>query len=311
MDIIEEMEFHLGISQDRIRAIIEKKDKYYKNIKIPKKRGGTREVYLPNLEIKLMQRFIMEKYLMKIDVSNNAVAYIRGKSIKNNAVDHIGNSHFLFVDISNFFDNIDYMKMKKILKKALIDITERDLEILLKICTFDRKFVQGAITSPIISNIYLTNFDKMIFDKVNSLPNGKFTRYSDDITISSSNYIDSKLIVFIEKQLNKLDLNINKEKTYFSSYLERVEITGLIIRDNKIKLSNEYKRKVRNMIYCKLKYGKNSNESLNQVLGHLNYIKDVEPFYYNRLNTKYKRYNKLLIERLQKMQNEENSTPMV
>lgn len=282
----------------RVDLYFKKTDKFYRSVEIPKKRGGSRKIYLPSPEIKMFQHYISEKFLSKVKTSTNATAYTKNKSIIDNVSPHLVNEHFLFTDISNFFDAIDLDIMISILKQEITNLDLDDIADIVRICTYQGKFVQGAVTSPIISNIYLSSFDKKIHKIVSDLKDGKYTRYSDDITISSSEIIPATLIETIKVSLNEYKLQMNMEKTYFSSYLPEIEVTGLKINNGSIQISNAKKRYIRNMIYHKLKKGKDSKETANQVLGYLFYLMNVDPNYYNILNLKYSKKKNMLVKRL-------------
>ena len=60
--------------------------------------------------------------------------------------------------------------------------------ILSLLCTYEGYLPQGAPTSPYLSNLILRDFDKKIQQICSSL-NYTYTRYADDITISSNNKI--------------------------------------------------------------------------------------------------------------------------
>lgn len=295
-----------NMDMKRISIYVNKSNQFYKKIAIPKRKGGTREVYLPSSDIKMLQHYISEKYFSKIQLSSNATAYIKSKSIMDNARPHIKNKHFLFTDISNFFDNIKRNLFSEILLKELPFLSPHDVEDILSICTYKNRFVQGAVTSPIISNIYLKSFDEFLQGVVNNIPNGVYTRYSDDITISSSEFLNENITKIIADELSKIGLFVNNTKTYFSSFVDEIEITGLKISGDRISLSNKKKREIKNMIYHKFKKKSNSSETAEQIIGHMFYLRQIEPQYYNTLNLKYKKKKKLLIDRLFLLKNEEN-----
>ncbi len=304
--IVEQISSTFDMSLKRINLLIKKSDKYYRKANIKKRSGGYREIYLPNPEIKMLQHYLSEKYLSKIEVSSYAQAYIKNKSIVDNVQPHLKNSHFLFTDISDFFDNIQVDNVKSEIKNKFDILTDQDIEDLIKICSYNNKFVQGAVTSPIISNIFFKRLDVKINEFVSELSNGVYTRYSDDITISSSSHIPNELLTRIEELLKSEGLHINSNKTYFSSYIPEIEITGLKIINYAVSLSSNKKKMIKNMIFHKLKKGIDANESAKQVLGHLYFVMHIEPQYFNFLNLKYSYKNKNLTERLKKLEIEEN-----
>ena len=61
---------------------IDNKSKYYKNFKIPKKKGGFREIDAPLKELKTIQKEVLNllQYTLEIVPHNSAFAYIRKRS---------------------------------------------------------------------------------------------------------------------------------------------------------------------------------------------------------------------------------------
>ncbi len=298
----EEISSNININLKRVKIFIEHSHKYYIKGLIPKRTGGFREIYMPNSEIKLIQHFLAERFISKIPISNKATAYIKNRSIVDNAQPHIGNKYFLLIDISDFFGNIRVEKVKEILFDSFPELLEQDFNDFIKLTTFNGKFPQGAVTSPNISNIYMKKFDDQISEYViTNLSNGKYTRYSDDITISSDRFIDSSLLDNIKLELSNIGFNVNLLKTYFTSNIQKLEITGLKILSGNLTISNNKKRIIKNKIYHKLKFGNRSNENTNQILGYLYYIMHVDPLFFNKINLKYKKGNNSLISRLKKI----------
>lgn len=304
-----EISNYLRLDSKKVSFYIEKSDKFYKKVLLQKRRGGTRVIYMPSSEIKMIQYFLVEKYFSKINHSKHATAYIKGKSIIHNTQPHLHNQYFLLVDIVDFFNNLSVEEMKNPISEKFPSLDETDISDMIKITTHNSSFPQGAVSSPIISNIYMRDFDDEVSNIVeNKLENGKYTRYSDDITISSSKPINHDILQYIDLELKKIKLSINNSKTYFTSNKQKLEITGLKLVGNKISLSTDKKKKIKNMIYHKLKYGKNSVESASTVLGYLNYLKYVDPLFYNKLNQKYKKNRENLQTRLRKHQFSELSS---
>lgn len=291
----------LDINQDTIKLLIEKANRFYRMTRIPKRRGGYRIIYQPSPVIKMIQHFLKEKYFEKCNISLHATAYIKGKSIIDNVRPHIKNKHFLFIDIKDFFGSLDYINIRNCLmhQEVFLNFDEESINDVMKICTYKNKLTQGAVTSPILSNIYMFNLDQEFNRLVNQLPNGKYTRYSDDITVSSSELIDKSILIQIRSLFSMYNLHVNIEKTYFCSNMQKVQITGLrIINNNRLSLNTIKKKNIKNMIYHVLKSTESSLESKQQVLGHLNYLASIDKKYYNKLQKKYSESNISLVQRL-------------
>lgn len=297
--LIQEISKNFGIDEKLIANIVNHSSYYYRKILIPKRKGGYREIYLPAPEIKAFQHFIVERYLSKLPVSDFANGYIRGKSIIDNVKPHIGSKAFLKTDIENFFNSISYESFRSILLENREIIPNNYVEDILKILTYKKRFEQGSVSSPIVSNIYMNNFDNQINEYISTIPNGVYTRYSDDITISSISRIDTGLLDFIEKNLKKLDLKLNLKKTFFTSDLNSIRITGLNIVKDRLCVGTRFKKELKNQIHHTLK--NKSYENVEILIGKLMYLRSIEPIYFNILNLKYASKDKMLVERLVEM----------
>lgn len=111
-----------------------------------------------------------------------------------------------------------------------------------------------------------------------------------------------KTLESIQELLHAYHFKINDRKTRFISYVERVKITGVRIKNNRaVSLYTYFKKSLKNSIFHKLKYGQNSRESVDSIIGKLNYLKMVDLVYYNILNIKYRKNGKLLIDILKEM----------
>lgn len=310
--VVQEVSFYTGITEAKIRSFIVGgagyKD-YYKKLSIRKKNGGFRTVYVPTPDLKQVQYFIKEKYLSSFPISEFATAYVSGKSIVDNALKHRHSKSFLFIDVHDFFNSINFEKTVEIMEKFNTSrLTNEEIKTILLLCSHDYEFVQGCVTSPLISNIYMYEFDLAISNIVSSLSNGVYTRYSDDITISSSEKIPYEILTKVESELIKLNLTINKQKTHFASNLDNVKITGIRIKRNgAISLNTEFKKTLKNRIYHISKYGSSATENPEELIGLLNYLKMIDSKYYNKINFKYVKNNNLCIEWLKALAKNEGA----
>lgn len=253
--------------------IIEKPDNFYREFKIPKRRGGFRTISMPMPSLLQIQRQVNEDILLKCFVSNNAFGFVRGKNIVDNAREHLGNNCLLKLDIKDFFPTINIKRVYGIFKK--LGYSKEISSYLAKICCFKNAIPQGAATSPAISNIVMYKFDRKIqgFCKKNNL---KYTRYADDIAISG-NHIEFSLVFFIEKELLKEGFILNKEKTILSKSKSKKIVTGISISSGETKLPKNKKRDLRKEIYYIEKFG---------ILEHMKNTNFFDPIYLDRLKGK-------------------------
>ena len=226
-------------------------EKHYRRYYIKDKRGKFRKIEEPDYYLALIQDRIRRSFLDRYPVSGFATAYHRGSKITYNAAPHVSRKYLLKMDLSDFFGHVtEDMVYRKVFSKAPFsrDIAKK----LTKLCTLDRVLPQGASTSPALSNLVMTDFDEYMGHWC--MRRGvSYTRYSDDLTFSS----DEPLYPVFKRaryRLEKMGFEINEEKTHFITSRTRQQVTGIVVNE-KINISSDYRRKLRQEIYYVLKYG--------------------------------------------------------
>jgi RNA-directed DNA polymerase len=129
----------------------------YKKFKIPKKRGGERQISAPVTPLKLIQQkllpYLEELYRIRPPVHG----YVRGRSIISGAQKHLRKRLVLNVDLENFFDSINFGRVWGMLISKPYMLSHEVATAIARIVCLDNKLPQGAPTSPIISNRSVLN----------------------------------------------------------------------------------------------------------------------------------------------------------
>jgi len=277
----------------------------YSKVDIPKKTGGKRTLRIPNIELKDIQ------YRLKAFIENNfqhhihftCHSYRKNKSIISNAYPHLGNEVLIKLDIKDYFQNITQTQIKEALylgsrsysgnslyqdfcqhipkklsdAKDYLDFPENYAAIMRLVHT-DKGLPQGAPTSPIISNLVLSKFDHEMFMVVKSM-DGKYSRYSDDLTISFKTDESEKIrkvIKFVESKLADYGFQLNKKKgkIHVLRKHQAQRICGITINSGKPTISRQHRRLIRAAKH-NLKQGKEIQFSDNQLIGHDAFIQMV------------------------------------
>ena len=223
----------------------------YTELKIPKKKGGYRNIYSPNQNLKELQNLIVNLILKNIEISSCSTAFTPGSSIINNARMHVNKKYVLNIDLKDFFNNISYERVYFVFKEA--KFSHKDAMKLSKICTYNGHTPQGAPTSPYISNIICNNLDKRLFNLCKKIK-ATYTRYADDITISTDNEEIKTYMNTIENIINEEGFDINKKKVRLLSRNTKQVVTGVVVNE-KVSIDKNYKKQVRQDIYYCKKYG--------------------------------------------------------
>ncbi len=172
--------------------------------------------------------------------------YVKNTSIYDNAVSHLYNDYFVKIDVENFFQNINHKKLANNLFYELNrvkqnQITKNECFSLVNSCSINEKGLPlGLVTSPILSNVYMKDFDNCFYGQLKKLDieNVIYTRYADDILVSfRTNHLEniyeyySKIISIAKNELKRKSLEINNKKTrcYNIKHTKHVRITGINI----------------------------------------------------------------------------------
>lgn len=288
----------VGFPKILMNEILEDKDKHVYFFRIKGKAH-----IAPKWDLKILQKILKDylfKYHYSSNISKNATAYISGKNISFNVKKHQGNSYFFVTDFKNFFPSISYAYIKKVLYKILKEESDKDIELILNIITYKDKLQYGFPTSPIISNIIMKEFDEIILKKIkdefHEKDNIQYSRYSDDITISSKYSFEKKKVFEIIKNLLKNEysfLLLNHKKTrFFEKYSRKPYITGLIPLTKRITIGkkkyNFIKANIFVLINKKDIHNENFYDSIKSLSGYLSYVYLVDKHNYFRLKSSFK-----------------------
>lgn len=224
---------------------------YYKKYEIPKRSGGKRVIYEPNYILKRMQRNILNNVLSGFKVSKYAMAYVKGKSVKDNAFIHVNKKIILKLDIKDFFASISFMDVYN--KVFLEEYFPKQVRtVLTYLCTYNEFLPQGAPTSSYISNLVMRDFDEEIgvFCEDNNI---SYTRYSDDMTFSG-NFDVKKVIYKVKDELKKLGMQLNYRKIHVIYNNMSQQVTGITVNE-KPQVIKIKRRRIRQEVYYIKKYG--------------------------------------------------------
>ena len=127
------------------------------------------------------------------------------------------------IDLRAYFDNVQhFLLLEKVARRVQDDAVMHLLRMMLK-ATGEKGVPQGGVISPLLSNLYLTEVDRMLEKAIATTRRGQYTqvqyaRFADDLVI----LIDSHprhdwLVKAVEKrlreELGKLRVEINEEKS--------------------------------------------------------------------------------------------------
>ena len=260
----------------------------YKTFKIPKRSGGFREICAPEGVLKDIQQDILKAFTKELRFlpHNAAHGFTKRRNCKTSLEVHRKNKSrwFLKLDIKDFFPNTTVEILKKAMDEVypfckLNDAAKQDL---ITLCTLDGATPQGAPTSPMLTNMVMVAKDVAITKYCKS-HNLTYTRYADDILISSRESFDWKQV---QQDLQNLlgEYQIKEEKTRYGSFNGRNWNLGLMYNNNyKITVGHKKKQLVKNMVHNYLtKEELQTFDNWYQLIGTVGYCNYVEPEYFQK-----------------------------
>lgn len=214
--------------------------------------GGFREIRQPRKDLKAIQAWILRNILDKLAPSPYATAYIKNKNISGNISPHVHNRYFICLDMDDFFPSISIRRVEKVY--SLIGYSKKSAYVLARLCTCSNSLPQGAVTSPALSNLIAAKFDRRIAGYT-SRRNITYTRYADDITLSSNNpVILCKSLPRIIKIIKSEHFEPNMNKLRVLGPKKRCLITGLVKNSSESKFGIGKRRRDKCELLCTIIY---------------------------------------------------------
>ena len=211
---------------------------------IPKDGGKVRVLSIPAIRDRVVQgalKLILEP-VFEADFQPGSYGY-RPKRTAHGAIKRVADgivqrkTRVLDFDLRAYFDNVRH---DRLLEKVAQRVDDADIMHLLKMilkASGKKGVPQGGVISPLLSNLYLSEVDKMLERAREVTRNGKYTcieyaRFADDLVILIDAYKRHDWLVgAVTKRLHeefaKLQVEINDEKSRVVD-LERGESFGFL-----------------------------------------------------------------------------------
>jgi RNA-directed DNA polymerase len=269
-----------------------------RRVEIEKPEGGVRLLGIPTIKDRVVQQAIVNIIEPIFDKTFYPSSYgYRPNHSQQQAVakaerfmNKYGLEHVVDMDLSKCFDTLDHEIMIKAVSEHVSD--GRVLDLIRKFLkagvmhsnNFSKTEVgspQGGVCSPLLSNIYLNQFDQKMMSK-----GIRIVRFADDILIFAK---DKKTAgdykAYATKVLEEeLKLKVNQEKTKLTSVHEGVEFLGFVIRSKTLGINpkriKRFKDKVRRITR------RNSGRKLEEIIKELNPVLRGWINYYRVANIK-------------------------
>lgn len=282
-------------------------EELFYEFKIPKHSGGLRTINAPYTDFKLALTDAKEIFERDIKclAHNAAYAYTKNRCTLDAIQVHQKNQSnwFLKIDLKDFFPSctpeLIFNQLLKIYPFACIHQNAKNqLKEIIEICCLNNGLPQGTPMSPILTNLIMVPYDYQL-QQLLTRGTGEhyvYTRYADDILISSKNQFNWQELTNQIKEILQ-PFNINTAKIRYGNKAGRNWNLGLMLnKDNNITLGFKEKKLLNAMLNNFLKDFKNNNpwsiEDTQHLQGKLSYLNQIEPTYWAHLINKYNlKYN--------------------
>ena len=248
----------------------------YKEFEIPKRNGGVRRICAPRVALLKLQRDILE--LLKEDYSPRAHVhgFVSGhnRSILSNARQHIGKRWVLNIDLEDYFETIHFGRVRGRLMAPPYEYAAEIAQFVAHISCFETTkevdgisrttsvLMPGGALSPILANIVTDKLDAELARFCRRL-GCTYTRYADDITISSNrrtfpspigrfadpeSFIEFTLSESFQQIIEDNGFRINHGKTRLLRKAVQQQVTGLVVNE-RVNVRRKFVRNVRAMLH--------------------------------------------------------------
>ena len=221
---------------------------FYQEKIIRKKRGGSRILKIPNPLLKCLQRQVLNRGLVKIDLPGSVHGFRPGRNLVTNASLHAGKEIVVNADIRDFFPNTTRdAAFQTCLGLANGNISPQSAGFIADLCCQGGVLPTGAPTSPAISNLVLGQVDRSL-EKACQAKEVDYTRYADDLTFSGGQEA-IKMLGFATRLLDRKGYQIHPDKVNIFRRGRRQMVTGLAVNE-KPTLPRSVRRSIRAAVHA-------------------------------------------------------------
>ena len=228
----------------------------YKEYSIAKKKGGVREIFAPNRELKGIQKrlnYLLQAFYLVVKPSEvhgfviNPIYLGKACNIVENAKIHVKRKAVLNIDLKDFFPNIRASRVLDLFSSQLFGFNREIATALTLLTTSKGRLPIGGPTSPVISNFICLEMDRdlKVFCEENKL---YYSRYADDLTFSADYPITNDEILDLIGIINKHNFRINEKKLRMKASNRKQTVTGLTVND-KVNVDRKMLKNTRAMLH--------------------------------------------------------------
>jgi RNA-directed DNA polymerase len=272
----------VGLPGDELGLIISRLDLHYSAFRVRKRRGGSRLIEAPSVQLKHIQRWIQSNVTALLPSSAAAHGFRPGRSIKTNAEPHVGTELLVQYDIRDFFGSITTSDVMRAFR--LLGYSTGVSRALTALTTFRGALPQGAPTSPDLANFAARTLDARL-SGLSEKNGAAYTRYADDLTFSSGGASDPRFRRAVEFIIRDSGFTPHDDKTRYTSQATQQRVTGVVVNE-KLNWPRDTRRWLRQEVHYLERFGvdhhlarrrSNRGRYKEYIYGHVLALNSVRP----------------------------------
>lgn len=234
----------LGEPVSLLQSLAKRRSNLYRYVPQVKKDGTARHTYDAYEPLKQVQRRIVDQILVRVVFPEYLHGGIRDvtkrRSIYSNAGPHGMAKHLVLQDIRDFYPSIRITHVQNTFEK-LFGFSPEVSQLLAELTTYNEAVPQGASTSSYLANLVFWDLEPALVFQLNKM-GLNYTRFADDITISSIQVIPKEQITQIISMVTRMlalkgcfqkrkKLHIRKrgQRIQENNEFEPLTVTGLTV----------------------------------------------------------------------------------
>lgn len=267
---LEHLSLLVGIKYEYLLKMISGSGSFYRTFSIKKRSGGSRTIEAPYPSLLSCQDWIYRNILLAQPVHECAHGYVPERSIFSNAKAHLNTRALLKIDLKDFFPSIGIGWAVNFFSD--LGYSKNISYSLAALCCNNGRLVQGAPTSPYLTNILLQGLDERL-NQLSLRHRLKYTRYADDLTFSGA-YISINFAKVVGAIVSDYGLSVNESKTRLLIDKNKKVVTGLSVSGTNLRITRELRRSIKQDVHYIGRYGLRS---------HISAMRIKDPFYINSI----------------------------
>ncbi|SEC18562.1 reverse transcriptase family protein [Terriglobus roseus] len=281
---LRELEHLLGASREALLRLAEWEANYSpfeqaKPLKPHAKKPQTkklRKIDNPGVELKKIQRRILSRLLLPLNLPNFLFGAVPKRSVREHAAAHLGATTIVKMDIKSYYPNLTNEHVYKVWHEILC-CSAPVSKILTKLTTCDFHLPQGAPTSPTLANLFLASiYGPIIQDCV--AKDIVATVWVDDLTFSGERSRD--VMELVRQTLACNGLRDSRKKRVILTGKSSKLVTGARLGREELRACKLKVREIRAGIH-NLKRGKvttrGRSKDVQSLLGKVGFVRSLCP----------------------------------